>query len=101
MENEVKIEIELDDEVIQNQIAKAVSQHLYVSYGEIRGNLVKNFVDLTQDQVLRQINALDLSGLIREAIDNHLVPTIQDQTKKIIEREAAKAIKKTMAEVKA
>jgi len=101
MENEVKIEIELDDEVIQNQIAKAVSQHLYVSYGEIRGSLMKEFIDLTQAQVLDQINALDLSSMIREAINNHLIPTVQDQVKKTIEREAAKAIKIAMAERKA
>lgn len=98
----MKIELELSTEALQKHITKALNEQLFVnSYGEIRGNLAKEFVDLTQRQVLEQMEALDLTGLIREIIDDRLIPTLQDQVKKIIERETAKAVKKTMAEVKA
>ena len=98
----MKFEIDVSDEAIKSHVSKSLQDHLFVdSYGQMRGTLAREFSTLAQGQVLAQIEALDLTGLIREAINDHLIPTIHEQVKKIIERESAKAIKKTMAEVKA
>lgn len=95
----MKHEIDLDDEVIFQRVREELNKFARIStWGESSGSVMGVVNEQVKEQVRKQVDAIDLSGLIQREIEVYLVPTLLGIVRKQIKAEAQKQVKLAMAE---